>query len=73
MNLRARLDRVEKKLLPAPEVEITVTKGEGGCPPPEEKARIRAANPDTQYIWICDCKICNPELFIQRKANEKKS
>lgn len=71
MSLKSRLDRVERKLLPAPEVKIVVTKSNGHCPTAEEKARINAAS-GVKHIWVCHCKNCEPE-FYERKVNEKKN
>jgi len=62
MNLKSRLDRVEKRL-PKPEIKIIVTKGERLCPTQSEKERIRAKNPDKKFIYICNCPNCNPEDF----------
>ena len=57
MCLKSRIERLEKKL-PKDDLKINVTYSSGGCPSPEEKARIRAADPDNEYIWICNCPNC---------------
>jgi len=62
MTLKNRVEKLENIANPE-EVKITITKGEGGCPTPEEKARIRAANPEKKFIWVCHCPNCCPEDF----------
>lgn len=61
INLHSRISKAEKKL-PKEKIKIVVTKSEGGCPTPEEKARINAAS-GIKHIWVCDCPNCNPERF----------
>jgi len=56
MFLKSRVERLERA--DRGDVKINVSCSEGGCPTPEEKARIRAANPNKTYIWVCSCPNC---------------
>ena len=62
MFLKTRIEKLEQKLNPET-VNIKVSHSEGHCPSDAERARIRAANPDKAFIYVCHCPNCCPEDF----------
>lgn len=61
MTLKTRVKRLETTANPE-ETTINVSKSSGPCPTPQERAKIRAANPNKKFIWVCGCENCRKDF-----------
>ena len=61
MTLKTRIEKLETTAN-SEKINISVSHSEGPCPTPQERAKIRAANPNKKYIWVCGCENCRKDF-----------